>query len=294
MTIDLSTLAPPDVVQPLDFEEAYAQKLALFKSLYPQWSAALESDMVVKLIQLAAYDEIRAIARTNDAARAVMLAFAGGSDLEHLGALQDVLRGVVSPADDTANPPVPAVLEGDARFRSRIQMAPEKSTVAGPFDAYRAFAMDASARIADVVVDSPTAGTVRLTVMASDGDGVPDADLLAIVNAKVSPEDVRPLNDWVDVVAAGKVDYEIDADVFVPRGVGAEAAFEARKAALDAAIAEARMLGVGMPLSALYGALHPEGSGVRKAVVRKPAESVECNERQFANCTAIRLSKVEV
>nr|WP_230963437.1 hypothetical protein [Burkholderia stagnalis] len=76
--IDLASLDPPDLVDVLDFEAAYQMKLEFFKSIYPDWTAALESDPVVKLIELAAYDEIRAAARVNDAARAMMLAFSTG------------------------------------------------------------------------------------------------------------------------------------------------------------------------------------------------------------------------
>ncbi|MCA8330369.1 baseplate J protein, partial [Burkholderia cepacia] len=51
--IDLSALDPPDLVETLDFEEVYQRKLEHFKRIYPDWTAALESDPVVKLIELA-------------------------------------------------------------------------------------------------------------------------------------------------------------------------------------------------------------------------------------------------
>ncbi|MCA8331278.1 hypothetical protein LGN28_25555, partial [Burkholderia cepacia] len=42
-----------DLVETLDFEEVYQRKLEHFKRIYPDWTAALESDPVVKLIELA-------------------------------------------------------------------------------------------------------------------------------------------------------------------------------------------------------------------------------------------------
>lgn len=102
--IDLSLLDPPDLVETLDFEAAYQMKLAYFKRIYPDWSAALESDPVVKLIELAAYDEIRLRARLNDAARATMLAYATGADLEHVAALMGVEKALVDPGDPDATP----------------------------------------------------------------------------------------------------------------------------------------------------------------------------------------------
>jgi len=58
--IDLSALDPPDLVETLDFEELYQRKLEHFKRIYPDWTAALESDPVVKLLELYPADEIQA------------------------------------------------------------------------------------------------------------------------------------------------------------------------------------------------------------------------------------------
>jgi len=151
-TIDLSAIDPPDLVDMLDFEDIYQEKLEHFRSIYADWSAALESDPVVKLIELAAYREVRFRARVNDAARAVMLAFSTGADLEHLAALLDIERATIDPGDADANPPVGPTLEGDDRLKLRTQMSIERSTVAGPSGSYVALAMNASADVLDVKV----------------------------------------------------------------------------------------------------------------------------------------------
>ena len=80
-TIDLTAIDPPDLVDTLDFEDIYQDLVEHYKGIYPDWSAALESDPVVKLLELSSYREVRFRARVNDAARAVMLAFATGADL---------------------------------------------------------------------------------------------------------------------------------------------------------------------------------------------------------------------
>jgi phage-related baseplate assembly protein len=81
--IDLSQLPAPEVVEPLDFEVIYQDLLATFRALMGEgWTAPLESDPVVKLLELAAYREVQLRARINDAARAVLLAYAVGADLE--------------------------------------------------------------------------------------------------------------------------------------------------------------------------------------------------------------------
>ncbi|KVH04751.1 baseplate J protein [Burkholderia anthina] len=287
--IDLASLDPPDLVEVLDFETAFQRKLDYFKSIYPDWTAALKSDPVVKLIELAAYDEIRAAARVNDTARAVMLAFSTGADLEHLAVLLDTERAVVEPGDPAANPPVERRMESDDRLKLRTQMSMERATVAGPFAAYRAFAMDASADVLDVAVDRPVAGTVRLTIMSARGDGVPDGALLDLVRAKVTPETVRPLNDTVLVEPAVKIEYAIDGLIYVGSGPDPSIVLDARRKVLDGVITKSRRLRAGMPRSAIEGALHAPDSGVTRIELRSPATDVLCGAREFAHCTSINL-----
>jgi phage-related baseplate assembly protein len=64
-TIDLSQLPSPDAVEALDMEIIYSETLADFRARYPAFTAVLESDMVLKLIEAVDYREfIRAGAST--------------------------------------------------------------------------------------------------------------------------------------------------------------------------------------------------------------------------------------
>ena len=49
------------------------------------FTALVESDPAWTILEVAAYRELLLRQRINDASRAVMLAFATGADLEHLG-----------------------------------------------------------------------------------------------------------------------------------------------------------------------------------------------------------------
>ncbi|MCA7900842.1 baseplate J/gp47 family protein [Burkholderia cepacia] len=288
--IDLSALDPPDLVETLDFEEVYQRKLEHFKSIYPDWTAALESDPVVKLIELAAYDDIRFRARVNDAARAVLLAYSTGADLEHLAVLWNLQRETVDPGDPEAHPPVPATVERDERLRLRTQMGIERSSTAGPFGAYRSMAMDASPDVADVRVDRPEGGVVRVVVKSYSNGGVAGAALLDTVRRALSPEDRRPLNDTLLVVPARPVEYSIVADVYIGRGPDPGVVLAARRQDLDIAVAAGEALRVGMPRSAVTGALHPKASGVVRVDLKAPMADVVCAIDQFARCTSIVLN----
>ncbi|CQH37235.1 baseplate assembly protein J [Yersinia enterocolitica] len=162
-TIDLSLLPPPSVVEKRDYETLLAERKATLISLYPEEQRAavartlsLESEPLVKLLQENAYREVILRQRVNDAARAVMVAYAVGSDLDQLGANNNVERLVIIPAAPTAIPPIEAVMESDSDFRVRIPQAFEGLSVAGPTGAYEYHAKSADGRVADASAISPT------------------------------------------------------------------------------------------------------------------------------------------
>lgn len=90
--IDLSQLPAPSVVEPLDYEQILGAMLADLKARDPSFDALVESDPAYKILEVAAYRELLIRQRVNDAGRSVMLAYATGSDLDHLGALMGVSR----------------------------------------------------------------------------------------------------------------------------------------------------------------------------------------------------------
>lgn len=285
-TIDLSKLPPPDVVESLDFEDIYQELLGVFRvAMGDAWSAALESDPVVKLIELAAYREMLLRARINDAARACMLAYATGADLDHLAALLGVSRLVAVPANPTANPPVAAVMESDDRLRMRAQMALEGETVAGSRGSYVFHALSASALVADVTVSSPLPGDVVVTVLAATATGVPDAPLLSTVDAYLSAEDRRPLTDAVAVEAANVIPYTVSATLHCYPGPAAEPVRAAAAAAVAAYVAEHFRLGHDITLSGLYAALHQPG--VQRVVLTSPAADIVVAASEAARCDGV-------
>lgn len=287
--IDLSQLPAPEVVEPLDFEGIYQDLLAIFRALMGDgWTAPLESDPVVKLLELCAYREVQLRARINDTARSVLLAYAVGADLEQLAANVNVSRLLVSPGDSEASPPVDPVHENDASLRARVQRAFEGLSVAGPRAAYVFHALSADGRVADASAESPAPAEVVVTVLSREGDGSAGADLLDTVSAALSSEEVRPVADRLTVQGAQIVPYQVTATLWLYPGPEVEPILAAALAQLETYVGTQRRLGRDIRRSALFAALHVEG--VQRVELLQPSADVVLTSSQAAHCTAIDVS----
>ncbi|NRM93547.1 baseplate assembly protein [Salmonella enterica subsp. enterica serovar Typhi] len=200
--IDLSQLPAPQIVDVPDFDTLLAERKAEFVALHPKdeqeavsRTLELESEPVTKLLQENAYRELLLRQRINEAAQAVMAAYAIGSDLDQLAANYNVKRLTVTPADNDAVPPVAAVMESDEALRLRVPAAFEGLSVAGPTAAYEFHARSADGRVADASATSPAPAEVVLTVLSREGDGTAEKDLLDVVEKALNSENVRPVAD---------------------------------------------------------------------------------------------------
>jgi phage-related baseplate assembly protein len=286
--INLAQVAPPDVIEPLDFEQILAAMLADLLERAPELDAQVESEPFMKLLEVCAYRELQLRARINDAARAVMLPYSTGTDLDNLGALFGVERLLVSPAVPTAIPPIAAVYESDSDFRYRIQLSLEGLSTAGPEGAYIFHALSADGQVLDASAISPTPGEVLITVLSRQGSGVPDATLLATVLAKLSDESVRPLTDYVQVQAATIAPYQVTATLYFYAGPDREVVMANARAALEAYTAGQHRLGLDVTLSGIYAALHQPG--VQRVDLASPTANLVVNRQSATYCTAINLT----
>ncbi|EAA6522792.1 baseplate assembly protein [Citrobacter freundii] len=289
-TVDLSLLPVPDVVEELDYETILAERIATLISLYPEdqqeavsRTLALESEPVVKLLQENAYREVIWRQRVNEAARAVMLAYAIDSDLDNIGANFNVERLVVTPADDTTIPPTPAEMELDADYRLRIQQAFEGMSVAGSTGAYEFHGRSADGRVADISVISPSPACVTISVLSRENNGAASDELLSIVRNALNGEDVRPVADRVTVQSAQIVDYQISATLFIYPGPESEPVRAAAEAKLKTYISAQHRLGRDIRLSAIYAALHVEG--VQRVELTAPVADIVLDKTQASFCT---------
>jgi phage-related baseplate assembly protein len=289
--VDLTKLPPPSVVETLDFETILAERKATLISYYPADQQAaiaatleLESEPLNKLLQENAYREVVLRARVNDAAKQTLLAFASGTTLDHVVGEYNIARLLVTPGDPSATPPIEPVYESDDRLRMRGQMAFEGLSTAGPINAYKFHALSASAEVVDVAVDSPTPGTVRVTLLSPEGQ--PSAETINQVYQALSAEDVRPLCDLVAVEPAQIKLYAVDATLNAT-GLGKEQAIRDARDAMTRTAAAYYRVGATVPLSAIYAALHKQG--IDSVTLRSPLADVTCSQQQAAKLTTINL-----
>lgn len=286
--IDLSTLPAPDVIEELNFETIFAAMLADLQARDPAFSALVESDPAYKILEVAAYRELLVRQRVNDAARAVMLAYATGADLDQLGALLGVSRFVIEEGDPEAVPPVPEVLESDTEFRRRIQLSLEGFSVAGPRGAYIFHGLSADADVLDISATSPDPGEVLISVLSRVGNGAASAPLLAAVEAKLNSDSIRPLTDLVTVQSASIVNFHVHADLYVYPGPDSSVVLAKALAALDTYIAQVHKIGRDVTLSGIYAALHQ--SGVQRVNLIHPTANVVITDTQASHCTSVNVT----
>lgn len=255
--VDLSQLPPPDVVEALDFETILARRKADFLARFPEFTAFVESDPAIKLLETGAYAELVLRQRINDAARSVMIAYAQGGDLDNLATLLGVVRRVITPA----NPPsVPvAVMESDEDLRRRVLLAPDSYSVAGPASAYVYHALSADGDVLDAAAISPAPGEVIVAILSRIGDGTASPELLANVEDLLAGGEVRPLTDSVTVQSAELLPFDIEAQLTLYPGPDSQLILDTATAALDRLLATNRRLGRNISRSAIIAALHAGG-----------------------------------
>ena len=294
--VDLKKLPAPKVVQEISYETLLTQRKEKFLSLQESdemrqhWQARLqlESEPVVKLLEENAYLELLLRTNINESAKAVMLAYATGSDLDQLGALFGVTRLIIQAEDLKSNPPTQAKYEDDERFRTRIQMSLEGLTTAGSRASYEFHALSTSAKIKDVDVTSPTAGTVKVAILSTEGQGTADSDLINAVKEQLNAEHIRPLTDTVLVESAVILPYEIQAAITLYPTVLESVVMANVNQAIANYANKQHLLGIDITLSGIYAALHQEG--VQNVKLTKPLADLIVQPHQAAYCTQIQVN----
>jgi len=272
--IDLSNLPAPAVVETPSFEAIRDAMLADLVARVPSFTALLPSDPAYAVLEVAAYRETVLRADMNDKAKAVMLAYAVGSNLDNLAALVNVQRKTLVPANPSAFPPTAAVMETDTDLRYRVQLAFEGISTAGPSGSYEFHALSVDT-IKDAVVAGPptvSPGNVRVTILSRNGNGAASAAEIAAVQAVLNSEDIRPLTDLVTVQGASIVHYHLNITLHVLAGWDATTAKATAEANVAAYAASVQRVGADVRVSGIYAAAHV--AGVERVVLSNHAGAI--------------------
>ncbi len=286
--IDLSQLPEPAVVEQLDYEQILAAMLADLQARDPAFTALVESDPAYKVLEVAAYRELLIRRRVNDAALAVMLAYAFGSDLDQIGANYSVPRLVLDEGDPLATPPVLPTYEEDSDYRRRIQLSFEGYSTAGSLGSYVFHGLSADGDVADVYPTSPTPGNVVVYVLSRTGNGTASSALLDKVNAALNADLVRPLTDNVTVQSASIVTYSVEAELVILPGPDSAVVRQTALDAITAYTVAQRKIGHDITLSGVYAALHQPG--VQRVNLNSPSANISISSSQSAYCTGITIT----
>ncbi|CAM3964126.1 baseplate assembly protein [Pseudoalteromonas byunsanensis] len=267
--IELSRLAVPDVIESLEFETIYQQMQSALLEAMPTYSQ-LESDPATKLLEIAATRELLLRQRINDAARSVMVAYAKGKDLDHLGVLFGVQR---------------SENESDERYRARIPLSLESHSMAGTMGAYEYQTMAATQDVKDVYVYSSQPGVVDVKVLPQQGTD--PIEVISQVRTHLNDEDIRPLTDLVRVHQVVPKKYQVKAQVYLNEIADRAKVDEQINSKLKTFIAEHYKLGQEVPQSGIIDMLHQ--AGVRKVKLITPVDDISCLIDQAAIADSISI-----
>lgn len=288
--IDLSLLPQPQVVEQISYEQILSELKAELISRDPQLTEvlALESEPLVKLLQVYAFREMRSRQRENQKAISLMLAFATGSDLDQLGANYGVPRLLLDSGNPSAIPPVPPTYESDDNFKRRIQLSFEAFTTAGSEASYIFHGLSADGQVADISALSPTPGVVAIYVLAQTGNGQADTPLLTKVENALSAKTVRPLTDQVNVYSVEVVYFVVHAELILFNGPDGALVLENAQTELDNYLAASRSNGLDITISGLHHALHQQG--VQRVNLISPSSDIVIQRHQVGHCVSQTLT----
>lgn len=236
-----TALTAPSVVETLDFEAILAEMKADLLQRYPDAADVLnlESEPLVKLMEAFAYRELLYRARVNDAARAHLLAYATGTDLDHIAAMFGITRQSG---------------ESDERLRMRVQLRIAALAGQGTKEHYELVAMSASMNVRAAFATQQAPGHVHVVVWLHDLSLGTTAQVIEALNA----ENARMLGVVVTVGVAAPRAIDVHAKIWRTTSASPQL-LEQLRALLAANLSATAALGRNVARSWITTLLHVEG-----------------------------------
>ena len=299
MSVDFNQLTPPKAVEELDFETIFNERKEALIALWPsnkqnqiRKTLERESEPLTKLLQENVYREVLLRSKLNAQYRAVLLAYAEGTDLDAKVADYGIQRLIISPEDLTTTPPTPAVYERDEDLRYRASKAFDALSVAGPTSAYEFHSLSADGRVADAYAYSPAPAQALITILQRDSEnGAATPELCQKVYDYVSGEKLRPTADRVTVQSVGIIEYQIQAILHHNNLPETDPLLEEAIANINTFINTPKRIGQSIYLSAIFKQLHV--SGVERVELISPSADVLVTAFEASFCTGVNITIAE-
>ena len=293
--VDLSKLPFPSDLIERSYEDVLAEMLADARAYYRQKTGqeliVHEADPVYVVVEACAYRRHKDLLDYQSQVKNMLVAYASGAWLDHLGANPDFKcpRLVIVPADESTNPPPPAVMESDDAYRARMVLSNEGYSTAGSDGGYFYHAMSADGDVRDVDVYSPEKScTLYLTVLSHSNGGVPSQALLNKVYNNVSADKKRPLTDYVITRAASVIEYSVSARLTVYPGAEPADVIARATAAIRAYCDAHYRLGHDITRAGLIAAATVVG--VQNVELVTPSADLPTENTQARRCAAVTVT----
>jgi len=191
----------PEIIEKLNFEEIFSRMKEELIRRDASFTALVESDPAMKVLEVAAWRELLLRERINEAVKSNLLKFVTGNDLDNLAEFHGVERENG---------------ENDESFRKRIKARIVGSSTGGN---YRYYALSADTRVKDALVESPVPGKVQVSILSTElsTTGIPLEELMEIVKNQLNREDVRILTDTIEVVSCNIIEIDIHSRISIKR-----------------------------------------------------------------------------
>ncbi len=284
--IHLADIPFPDVIENINYEQLLQGWKDEYKKRYPEFTADLESEPVIKLLEVAAYKEMMIRQRINEAAEANFLARAKGADLDNVAYRLPcpVQRLVLAEGDETASPPISPILESDEALRYRAWLAMEGLSVAGPYGSWLFHAHSCDARVKHVSAYSPQPAHQVITILSSEGNGMVTEELLAKVEQALNARDVRPGSDRLVVQSANIVEYSQNLTLLIPAGAGAKLIKSEAEKRLNAYVKSCHVIGHNVTVAGIHAAVM-----LSDVIDCHGAVAIEVDKYSAAYCTGFNV-----
>lgn len=193
----------PNIIEPLSFEEIFSRMKEELVKRDAGFTALVESDPAMKVLEVAAWRELLLRERINEAVKSNLLKFATGEDLDNLAEFYGVERQKE---------------EEDERFRKRVKAKIVGWSTGGN---YRYHALSADSRVKDALVESPIPGKVQISILSTKLSTASE-ELLEIVKKQVTRDDIRVLTDTVTVIGCNITEIDIHSRISISSVISEE------------------------------------------------------------------------